>query len=488
LDPREFAASRSRSEPAPASILTVSELVLRASNALEAEFGTVAVEGEISSLKRAGSGHLYWTLKDASSAVECVMYRSDNQRLRFGLADGARVVVVARPTIYRVRGRFQLTVVEVLPQGRGALYLRYEQLRERLAAEGLFDEARKRKLPRWPRVVGLVTSAEGAAVRDICTIIRRRAPATRMVLKPVPVQGREAAPEIARAIRWFARHRVAEVLIVGRGGGSLEDLWAFNEEIVVRAIAESPLPVVSAVGHETDTTLADFAADLRAPTPSAAAEAVVPETREIGRTVLQCFQRLARAVERQRVRRIEAALAPIRRYGFRRVCDRMRESRQRWGEASDALVPAVQRQQRRRIEERLAPLRRYGFRRVRDQARGARATLAQCTAALGPTVVGRIDADRVRLERARRIARETARRHERVKTRHAHLEERLHSLSPLAILDRGYAVVHGPDGGVVTDAARLIAGDPLAIRVASGRVAARVTEVEPGRPTPEEGR
>jgi exodeoxyribonuclease VII large subunit len=466
-DAREFRAWGRRPESASASVLTVSELVLRASNALEAEFGTVAVEGEISSLKRASSGHLYWTLKDASSAVECVMYKSDNERLRFALADGAHVVVVARPTIYRVRGRFQLTVVEVMPHGRGALHLRFEELRERLGAEGLFELGRKRRLPYWPSSVGIVTSAEGAAVRDICTIIRRRAPATRIVLKPVPVQGREAAPEIARAIRWFAIHRVAEVLIIGRGGGSLEDLWAFNEEVVVRAIAESPLPIVSAVGHESDTTLADFAADLRAPTPSAAAEAVVPEAREIGRQVVGCFRRLARAVERQRLVRIESALAPIKRYGFRRVRDRAREARQRWGEAVDSMgAPVVG-----RID-------------------GGRTRVRVAGADLGDPVARRLGESRRRLERAHALARELARRHERIRTRHAHLLERLHAVNPLAILDRGYAIVAGPDGLAVVDVRTLARGDALAIRVSRGRIGAVVQETipepstEPGEETP----
>lgn len=497
---------RARPEPAPvpATVLTVSELVLRASNVLEAEFGTVAVEGEISSFRFVQkSGHMYWTLKDASSAVECVMYRSDNQRLRFPLADGIHVVIVARPTIYRVRGRFQLTVVDVLPQGRGALYLRLEALREKLAAEGLFEAARKRPLPFCPFVVGVVTSGEGAAVRDICTVVRRRAPATRILLKAVPVQGREAAPEIARAIRWFAVHRVVDVVIVGRGGGSLEDLWAFNEEIVVRAVAESPIPVVSAVGHETDTTLVDFAADVRAPTPSAAAERVVPDTLEIGRGVLACFRRLARAVERRRLQRLDSALAPIRRYGFRRTRDRARESRQRWGDAIEALAPAVERQRRRRIDVALAPLRRYGFRRVRDRERELRARWWEASTTIPPTIVGRLDGDRMRfhgasaampapiggaradlarrLERARRLAREAARSHERVRTRHDHLVERLAALSPFAILERGYAIVQGPTGRVVTEAAGLAPGDSLTIQLARGGVGAIVESTDPDK-------
>lgn len=441
---------------AAAEVLTVSQLVLRASHALVAELGTVAVEGEISSFHRHhASGHMYWTLKDGSSEVRCVMFRRDAERLTFPLADGVQVIVVARPTIYRTRGQFQLEVGEARPRGRGALWLQYEALRERLAAEGLFAEERKRRLPRWPRVIGLVTSAEGAAVRDVCTVIRRRAPGTVVWLKAVPVQGRDAAPEIARAIRWFARRSEVEVLIVGRGGGSLEDLWAFNEEVVVRAIADSPIPVISAVGHETDTTLADFAADLRAPTPSAAAEHAVPETREIARTAVACFRRLTAAVERQRRRRIESALAPIRRYGFRRVRDRLREDRQRWAEGLDRVPAALA----GRLEARALELRE------------ARAALP------GPPAEA-LAAGRRRVERARGLPREMGHRYGRVRKDGEHRVERLHAASPLAILARGYAVVHGPDGAVLTDAARIAPGDRVDVRLARGRVAAEVTHSE----------
>ena len=444
------------SEPAPATVITVSELLMRASNALEAEFGTVAVEGEISSYNWVQrSGHMYWTLKDAAAAVECAMFKSDNQRLRFRLADGERVVVIGRPQIYRVRGRFQLVVSDVLPQGRGALWLRFEELKRKLAAEGLFAAERKRALPFWPRAVGVVTSSDGAALRDICTVIGRRAPATRILLKAVPVQGREAAPEIARAIRWFARNAVVDVLVVGRGGGSLEDLWAFNEEIVVRAIVESPIPVVSAVGHETDTTLADYAADLRAPTPSAAAERVVPETNAIARVVVGCFRRLARAVERQQVRRLEETLAPIKRYGFRRVRDRLRESRQRWGEGADGLA---------------APL--------RARADDARLRLAESRAALPDGLARRLVEAERGLAAARVLPRSLERRRERVRTRYAHAVERLHAASPLAILERGYAVVTGPDGTALRDAAAVAAGDRLRVRLARGALGAEVTDIE----------
>jgi exodeoxyribonuclease VII large subunit len=277
----------------------------------------------------------------------------------------------------------------------------------------------------------------------MATVILRRAPATRIVLKPVAVQGREAAPEIARAVRWFARHGVADVLIVGRGGGSLEDLWAFNEEIVVRAIAESRIPVVSAVGHETDTTLSDYAADLRAPTPSAAGEHVVPETREIAKALVD------------QLRRLEEALAPIRRYGFRRVRDRAHEARQRWVEASVDMGPTL----RGRVAER-------------------RWMLESAAAGLAGPVTGRLEIAHRALGRAAELARRLSRRHERVALRARHLEERLQASSPFSILERGYAVVTDSAGRVVQDAARLATGDELAIRLARGRARARVTRVE----------
>ncbi|HET9581228.1 MAG TPA: exodeoxyribonuclease VII large subunit [Gemmatimonadota bacterium] len=445
--------------PAPAEtpvVMSVSELVFRASSALVAEFGTVGVEGEVSSFHHhRPSGHMYWTLKDRASEVRCVMFRLDNERLAFPLEEGMHVVVVARPTIYRARGQFQLEVTQVVPRGLGALYLQFEALKRRLGEEGLFDPARKRSLPFWPVSIGVVTSAEGAALRDMVSVVLRRAPATRILLKPVAVQGREAAPEIARAVRWFARHRVAEVVIVGRGGGSLEDLWAFNEEIVVRAIADSPVPVVSAVGHETDTTLADYAADLRAPTPSAAGEHVVPETREIARGVVHQFRRLARAVERQRLRRLEEALAPIRRYGFRRVRDRAHEARQRWAEAAGDMGPVVRR--------RMA---------------AERARMEEAAAGLSAPVAGRLAGAERTLGRAPELGRGLSRRHERVHVRARHLEERLRAASPYSILERGYAVVTDVRGHVVQRAGALAEDDDLAIRFARGSVAARVTRIE----------
>lgn len=278
------------------NILTVSQLTSRVKQALETGFPRLWVQGEVSNFTAHSSGHLYFTLKDASSQLRCVMFRNAAQSLRVFPQDGMQVLAQGDVTVFERAGQYQLNVQQLQPAGLGELALALERLKRKLEAEGLFDQAGKREIPRFPRSIGIVTSPTGAAIRDIVKVARRRWPGIELILNPVPVQGAGAAAEIARAVAEFNEYRQVDVLIVGRGGGSMEDLWAFNEEATVRAIAGSKIPVISAVGHEVDFTLADFAADLRAPTPSAAAELAVPSHEEVQGSLDESRERMALAV------------------------------------------------------------------------------------------------------------------------------------------------------------------------------------------------
>jgi exodeoxyribonuclease VII large subunit len=261
--------------------LTVSDLTRKIKQILESGFPSIAVQGEISNLKRHSSGHLYFTMKDENAQLPCVMWRSRASVLSFMPEDGAKVIAGGRLTVYEVRGSYQLDVQSIRPLGVGELQAAFEQLKKKLEAEGLFDAARKRPLPEYPKRIGVVTSPSGAVLQDMKNVFRRRFPGVELIMIPVRVQGAGAAAEIAEAVDDMSGYASLDLVIVARGGGSLEDLWPFNEEIVARAIARCRVPVVSAVGHETDYTIADFVADVRAPTPSAAAEMVVPDRREI---------------------------------------------------------------------------------------------------------------------------------------------------------------------------------------------------------------
>jgi exodeoxyribonuclease VII large subunit len=282
----------------PKHVLTVSELTGLIRTSIESAFCDLWLEGEVSNLRMPGSGHVYCTLKDDSSQIRAVLFRSSALRLRFTLEEGMRVVVRVRLTVYEPRGEYQIVLDAVEPKGIGALQLAFEQLKERLDAEGLFDESRKKPLPMFPQTVGVVTSPTGAAIRDIFSVLHRRWPTLHIVLVPVPVQGEGAAQQIADAVTLLNEQGAADVIIVGRGGGSLEDLWSFNEEAVVRAIAKSRIPVVSAVGHEIDVTLTDFAADHRAATPSAAAETVVPVLADVVERLHETIVRAGQAMTR----------------------------------------------------------------------------------------------------------------------------------------------------------------------------------------------
>jgi len=311
-------------------VLTVSELTQAVKETLEldARFQNILVRGEISNFKHHTSGHMYFTLKDEKSRLKCVMFRSHNARLRFRPEDGLKVIAGGRLGVYEVAGEYQLYVEELYPEGLGALHLAFEQLKAKLQAEGLFDPARKRPLPGLPRTVGIVTSPTGAAIRDMVSVLRRRFPNVNILLAPAIVQGDAGPPSVIRALELLNWRDDVDVIIVGRGGGSLEELWTFNDEGVARAIAASRIPVISAVGHETDFTIADFVADRRAPTPSAAAEIAVPERAKLLQDVRDQEERLRLAIQK-RIRQLRESLGYLTRStALTRPLDRIHQLRQ----------------------------------------------------------------------------------------------------------------------------------------------------------------
>src|SRR5438477_797093 len=292
-------------------VFTVAELTRTIRSLLKARVGNVWVQGEVSNYKKHPSGHQYFTLKDSRAAISCVIFRSAMISLRQPLADGAQVQVYGNLTVFEARGQYQLSVEVVQPRGLGLLQAKFEALKRKLEGEGLFDPARKKSLPKFPRRIGIITSPSGAAIRDILNVLSRRAPNVHVLINPVRVQGIGAAAEIAVAIKEFGRPNESwepiDLIVIARGGGSIEDLWEFNEEIVARAIFHSPIPIVSAVGHEIDFTIADFVADLRAPTPSAAAELIVPDAAELSRKVIDlrnCLQKCLRNFLQQSLTRL----------------------------------------------------------------------------------------------------------------------------------------------------------------------------------------
>ncbi|TAK53209.1 MAG: exodeoxyribonuclease VII large subunit, partial [Bacteroidetes bacterium] len=319
------------------NIISVSDLTRRIKSVLETDFTNVAISGEISNFKRHSSGHLYFTLKDQSAQISGVLWRGRAAYLSFTPQDGMKVIARGNVTVYEPRGQYQLDVISLQPLGVGELQLAFERLKQKLAAEGLFDEERKRPLPQYPERIGIVTSPTGAAIQDMLNIISRRYPVAEVILYPVNVQGAGAAAEIAEAVEDFNSYGSIDVLIVGRGGGSLEDLWAFNEEIVARAIFASEIPVVSAVGHEIDFTIADFVADLRAPTPSAAAELVVPNVTDIIENLHNYCYNLEEIVKERISSHRETIESLLGSYAFNRPIDLLRQYSQRADELRGTL-------------------------------------------------------------------------------------------------------------------------------------------------------
>jgi exodeoxyribonuclease VII large subunit len=448
--------------PSPGEVLSVTELLARARGLLEEALAWVWVEGEVSNLRVPGSGHAYFTLGDAAAQLRAVCFRSTLRLLGTAPEDGRKVLARGRVTLYEARGDLQLIVEDLEPQGEGLLRLELEARKRRLAAEGLFDASRRRPLPLLPRAVGVVTSATGAALADVVRVLGRRAPGVSVFVAPARVQGAEAPRDLVDALALAASHPLVEVVILGRGGGSAEDLSAFNDEDLVRAIARCPVPVISAVGHEIDYTLSDLAADVRAPTPSAAAEMAVREWSrwldDLRREEVALHETFGRVVKARRgaLERLETRLRPPS-----ARLDRLRIAVDRRVEALAARVRrelGLARARLGRQEERLfhlAPAERLG--RVRER-------------------LGRLD-ERLAAAAANSVGRRRA--------SVAALAGTLEALGPRSVLSRGYAIVRTPQGRVLRDAARCAPGDPLEILLARGSLASRVTSVQPG-PTDQE--
>jgi exodeoxyribonuclease VII large subunit len=436
------------------AVWTVSELSRRLAATLDERFPAVWIEGEISNFKVYGSGHAYFTLKDDAAQLRCVLFRTRAARVRFTPGDGQHVLAFGALEVYAQRGEYSLVVELLEPRGLGALQLAFEQLKERLGREGLFDPARKRPLPRFPRTIGIVTSPRGAALADMLRVIGRRFGELRIVVAPARVQGEGAAQEVAQGIRELNALGGVEVIIVGRGGGSLEDLWAFNDEMLARTIVASKIPVVSAVGHEVDSTIADFVADVRAATPSQAAELVVREKRAVAETLADLGARLGRAA-RRRLAAHRERLQALR--GRRVLTDARRpllDLSRRVDEATERLGRAAR-----------ATLRHAGHR-VELATRDLRAR----------NPVARTRDDRRRLAAlAGRLDGALARGVDRRRHRLAGAAGRLDSLSPLAVLGRGYSLTLTPAGQIVRSVGQVADGDEVRVMLHEGSLAARVT-------------
>ncbi|NNM60946.1 MAG: exodeoxyribonuclease VII large subunit [Steroidobacteraceae bacterium] len=436
-------------------VYTVSRLNREARAVLERGLGLLWLEGEISNFARPSSGHWYFSLKDSAAQVRCAMFRTRNSQVGFAPSDGQKVLVRARVGLYEPRGEYQLLIEHIEDAGIGALKRQFEELAARLTAQGLFDAGRKRPLPRLPRRIGIITSPTGAAIRDILHVLARRFPAAAVILYPVPVQGAQAAGAIVEALRLAASRAECDVLILARGGGSLEDLWAFNDEALAHAIVASPIPIVSGVGHEVDFTIADFAADVRAPTPSAAAEIVVPDAEEWSKAFRQFASRLRQGMQRCLRDAREQLLWLAGRTTQAGPAARLAEQMQRLDELEQRLPRAV----RQRLAELRADLadnrgRLWGLSpavRVREAAAHHNELLSRLRAA--------------QLQQLRQAS-----------ERLLPLVRTLNAVSPLATLERGYAIVSNDQGAILRDAADAPPGTRIEARLGRGRIRATVEE------------
>ena len=447
------------------TILTVTRLTALLRGVLEENFEQLWVQGEVSNLSYPSSGHCYFTLKDAGAQLRCVMFKSAVKNLKFRLTDGMALIVRGRISVYDQRGEYQLICEYVEPAGVGALQTAFLQLKQKLAREGLFADSHKKPLPLFPQRVGVITSATGAAIHDILNVLRRRFAAMAVQIYPVRVQGEGAALEIARALDDMNRLAGVDVLIVGRGGGSLEDLWPFNEEIVARAVHRSKIPVISAVGHETDWSICDFVADLRAPTPSAAAELVIASADELRNQVIALHHRLRLTME-NRLASLDGRLETLRR-SLHDPRTMLGHVAQRVDDLSTRLEYSLHNTlaRRRQQYERLQVVLQHNDPHSRVDRLRQQLTLLT------------MQAERLMLQSL-----------EVYKQEFGDNTARLEVLSPLKTLARGYAVVSRPDSGqVVTDAATMNNGDPLLLTLRRGRLHCRVEVPELSGATQTEG-
>lgn len=437
------------------SIFTVSQLNQRAKQLLEVSFASVRVEGEISNLSRPSSGHWYFTLKDAGAQVRCAMFRSRTAMLKFQPKEGDKVELRARVSLYENRGDFQLIVDAMKPAGEGALLLAFQQLKQKLTAMGLFDQERKRPLPEIIRRVAIITSPGGAAVHDMLTVLKRRWPMLEVDIYPALVQGREAPAQIMNALQRANRDAGADVIILGRGGGSLEDLWCFNDETLAHTIAASNIPVISAVGHETDFTIADFVADLRAPTPSAAAELISPDQQQIRQRAGQLYERLLR-IQHQKLSQSAQYLLQLQ--------QRLRGPQH---------ILQTQSQQLDHLEMRLNQVMNQKLTLNQHQL----SRLDQRLSHQHPQLV--LDQYRRSLEQLQQRLERNAL--EAVRNRQNRLESQarlLHSVSPLNVLNRGYSISLNEQGQALHNAEGLKPGDVIETRLKSDRIRSQITDID----------
>lgn len=456
----------------PDNVFTVAQLNREAKRLLESSLGTVWITGELSNLARPSSGHFYFTLKDPNAQVRCALFRMNRRRVDFPPENGQQVLVQAQVSLYEGRGDYQLIVTQMQLAGSGALQIAFDKLKAKLQAEGLFDESRKQTLPTFPRCIGVVTSNSGAAIRDILKVLKRRNPSIPVIIYPSLVQGNEAAPQIAKAIETASRRQECDLLIVARGGGSLEDLWPFNEEIVARAIAASKLPIVSGVGHEVDFTIADFVADLRAATPSAAAEAVTLDQSTLLKTLSHLEQRLTKHITHT-LNQAQQQLTHLTKR-LRHPRERLQEQAQKLDQLEQALLRNMQ-QSLNKNQETINIFKKDIESHMNNALRLAKQQLIYIKKRLRDpkSYLQEHSQNLKQLEKLLKL--HTDKNLTSYKSNMQMLQHRLDALNPFATLKRGYAILTDQDGKVIDSINKISPGKQISAQVTDGIIQAETT-------------